>query len=46
VLICHYLNTVEVITLGYLWYNVIGSVTVVATALVFHFWFNKDEVYS
>ena len=27
VLFCHYLNTTEVISLGFLWYNVIGSVT-------------------
>jgi len=46
VFFCHYLNTVEVISLGYLWYNVIGSVTVVAMALAFHFWFRKDVVYS
>ena len=46
VFFCHYLNTVEVISLGYLWYNVIGSVTVVAMALAFHFWFRKDVVYG
>jgi hypothetical protein len=46
VFICHYLNTVEVISLGYLWYNVIGSVTVVAMALAFHYWFRKDVVYG
>jgi SSS family solute:Na+ symporter len=46
VFFCHYLNTVEIISLGYLWYNVIGSVTVVAMALVFHFWFKKDAVYG
>jgi Na+/proline symporter len=37
VLFCHYLNTTDVISLGFLWYNVIGSVTVVALALAFHF---------
>jgi len=46
VFFCHYLNTVEIISLGYLWYNVIGSVTVVAMALAFHFWFRKDVVYG
>jgi SSS family solute:Na+ symporter len=46
VFFCHYLNTVEVISLGYLWYNIIGSVTVVAMALAFHFWFRKDVVYG
>nr|MBT4215219.1 sodium:solute symporter [Bacteroidota bacterium] len=46
VFVIHYLNTVESISLGFLWYNVIGSLTVVATALLFHFWFKKGVVYS
>ena len=46
VLFCHYLNTTDIISLGYLWYNVVGSVTVVATALVFHFWFRRGTVYG
>jgi SSS family solute:Na+ symporter len=46
VFFCHYLNTTDVISLGYLWYNVIGSVTVVATALAFHFWFRRGTVYG
>ncbi|MDA9051731.1 sodium:solute symporter [Schleiferiaceae bacterium] len=41
VFVIHYLNTVESISLGFLWYNVIGSLTVVATALLFRFWFKK-----
>jgi Na+/proline symporter len=46
VFVIHYLNTVESISLGFLWYNVIGSLTVVATALLFHFWFKKGVVYN
>jgi SSS family solute:Na+ symporter len=46
VFVIHYLNTVESISLGFLWYNVIGSLTVVATALLFRFWFKKGVVYS
>lgn len=46
VFICHYLNVTEVISLGYLWYNVIGSLTVVATALAFHNWFRRGAVYG
>ena len=46
VFVIHYLNTVEIISLGFLWYNVIGSLTVVATALLFHFWFKKGVVYN
>ena len=46
VFVIHYLNTVETISLGFLWYNVIGSLTVVATALLFHFWFKKGVVYN
>ena len=46
VFVIHYLNTVESISLGFLWYNVIGSLTVVATALLFHFWFRKGALYS
>ena len=46
VFVIHYLNTVESISLGFLWYNVIGSLTVVATALLFHFWFKKGVVCS
>ena len=45
VFFCHYLNTTDIISLGYLWYNVIGSVTVVSTAVVFHFWFRRATVY-
>ena len=45
VFVIHYLNTVESISLGFLWYNVIGSLTVVATALLFHFWFKKGVLY-
>ena len=46
VFVIHCLNTVESISLGFLWYNVIGSLTVVATALLFRFWFKKGVVYS
>ena len=46
VFVIHYLNTVESISLGFLWYNVIGSLTVVATALLFRFWFKKGVLYS
>ena len=30
---CHYLNVTEVISIGFLWYNVIGTVVVLIVAL-------------
>jgi Na+/proline symporter len=44
VLTCHYLNTIEVISIGYLWYNVIGSLTVLLLSFTFEQWFKRDAV--
>ena len=46
VFVCHYLNVTEVISIAYLWYNVIGSVTVVVTAITLHYWFKREAIYS
>ncbi len=46
VFFCHYLNVTEVISIAYLWYNVIGSVTVVVTAIALHYWFKREAIYS
>jgi hypothetical protein len=46
VFFCHYLNVTEVISIAYLWYNVIGSVTVVVTAIALHYWFKREVIYS
>lgn len=40
----HYLNTVELISLGFLWYNVIGSLVVVCIANLLHFGLRKGEL--
>ena len=37
VFLVHYLNTVDLISLGFLWYNVIGSAVVVCIANILHF---------
>ena len=42
----HYLNTVELISLGFLWYNVIGSLVVVCIANLLHFGLRKGELSS
>jgi uncharacterized membrane protein len=34
VLVLHVLNTFEIIDIGYLWYNVIGSAIVVVVSLI------------
>ncbi|MDA9103351.1 MAG: sodium:solute symporter [Flavobacteriales bacterium] len=44
VLTCHYLNTIEVISIGYLWYNVIGSLTVLLLSFTMEQWFNRDPI--
>ena len=42
----HYLNTVELISLGFLWYNVIGSLVVVCIANLLHLGLRKGELSS
>ena len=42
----HYLNTVELISLGFLWYNVIGSLVVVCISNLLHFGLRKGELSS
>ena len=37
VFLVHYLNTADLISLGFLWYNVIGSAVVVCIANILHF---------
>ena len=44
VLTCHYLNSTEVISIGYLWYNVIGSLTVLLLSFTIQQWMNRDVV--
>ncbi|MDE0986657.1 MAG: sodium:solute symporter [Schleiferiaceae bacterium] len=44
VLMCHYLNSTEVISIGYLWYNVIGSLTVLLLSFTIQQWMNRDVV--
>lgn len=44
VFLVHYLNTVDVISLGFLWYNVIGSAVVVCIANILHFGLKEQEL--
>ncbi|MDA0741897.1 MAG: sodium:solute symporter [Bacteroidetes bacterium] len=44
VFLVHYLNTVDVIYLGFLWYNVIGSAVVVCIANILHFGLKEQEL--
>ncbi len=46
VFLVHYLNTVDVISLGFLWYNVIGSAVVVCIANILHFGLKQQELSS
>lgn len=43
VLSCHFLNVYEVIELGYLLYNVIGSVTVISAGIVIQIFINTNK---
>ena len=44
VFLVHYLNTVDLISLGFLWYNVIGSAVVVCIANILHFGLKQQEL--
>ena len=46
VFLVHYLNTADLISLGFLWYNVIGSAVVVCIANVLHFGLKEQELSS
>ena len=46
VFLVHYLNTVDLISLGFLWYNVIGSAVVVCIANILHFGLKQQELSS
>lgn len=41
VLVCHLLNILEIMSLGFLWYNVIGSVVVITVALLINSFVKK-----
>ncbi|MDP4877289.1 MAG: sodium:solute symporter [Schleiferiaceae bacterium] len=44
VFLVHYLNTADLISLGFLWYNVIGSAVVVCIANILHFGLKQKEL--
>ena len=46
VFLVHYLNTADLISLGFLWYNVIGSAVVVCIANILHFSLKQQELSS
>src|SRR5210317_9220 len=46
VFLVHYLNTADLISLGFLWYNVIGSAVVVCIANILHFGLKQQELSS
>ena len=46
VFLVHYLNTADLISLGFLWYNVIGSAVVVCIANILHFGLKEQELSS
>lgn len=46
VFLVHYLNTADLISLGFLWYNVIGSAVVVCIANILHFDLKQQELSS
>ncbi|MDB0037179.1 sodium:solute symporter [Schleiferiaceae bacterium] len=46
VFLVHYLNTADLISLGFLWYNVIGSTVVVCIANILHFGLKQQELSS
>ena len=44
VFLVHYINTADLISLGFLWYNVIGSAVVVCIANILHFGLKQQEL--
>jgi len=46
VFLVHYLNTADLISLGFLWYNVIGSAVVVCIANILHFGLKQQDLSS
>ena len=46
VFLVHYLNTADLISLGFLWYNVIGSAVVVCIANILHFSLKQQDLSS
>ncbi len=43
---CHYLNTIGVISIGFLWYNVIATTLVILISLVLHYGYKRGTVYG
>lgn len=43
---CHYLNTIGVLSIGFLWYNVIATTLVILISLVLHYGYRKGTVYG
>jgi Na+/proline symporter len=46
IFICHYLNTTGVLSIGFLWYNVIATLIVIGVSLLLHVGFKRGTVYG
>jgi Na+/proline symporter len=46
IFICHYLNSTGVLSIGFLWYNVIATLIVIGVSLLLHVGFKRGTVYG
>ena len=46
IFICHYLNSTGVLSIGFLWYNVIATLIVIGVSLLLHVGFRRGTVYG
>lgn len=46
IFVCHYLNTTGVLSIGFLWYNVIATTLVILISLLLHFGYKRGTVYG
>ena len=46
IFVCHYLNSTGVLSIGFLWYNVIATLIVIGVSLLLHVGFKRGTVYG